>query len=229
MIVNEAHAWVEVHDGRLWRRIDLGGAGRRSTIRSRTTSPTTRRPIRSRGRKARRAATTSPIARGTRARGARATPPPAPPSRRRPPRRSRVEREPRAGSSRTERRRPDGAARRRTGRSGAGNGKSALAAADDRPPSIVTMSLAGADAHRGAPLKVRGQVSADGEPCGHVSRRDRAAQPRAGRRRDRRSSRPTSAAPTTARSSCPPPSRSATTTCRRGRSATGAAETGFSR
>lgn len=28
MILNEAHAWVEVHDGRLWRRIDLGGAGR---------------------------------------------------------------------------------------------------------------------------------------------------------------------------------------------------------
>lgn len=25
---NEAHAWVEVHDGFLWRRIDLGGAGR---------------------------------------------------------------------------------------------------------------------------------------------------------------------------------------------------------
>jgi hypothetical protein len=28
MVVNEAHAWVEVHDGSLWRRIDLGGAGR---------------------------------------------------------------------------------------------------------------------------------------------------------------------------------------------------------
>ncbi|PIE05541.1 MAG: hypothetical protein CSA75_04210 [Sorangium cellulosum] len=26
MILNEAHAWVEVHDGSLWRRIDLGGA-----------------------------------------------------------------------------------------------------------------------------------------------------------------------------------------------------------
>lgn len=25
---NEAHAWVEVHDGFVWRRIDLGGAGR---------------------------------------------------------------------------------------------------------------------------------------------------------------------------------------------------------
>jgi hypothetical protein len=31
------------------------------------------------------------------------------------------------------------------------------------------MSVAGADAHRGAPFKVRGQVSADGEPCGHVT------------------------------------------------------------
>jgi len=27
MVTNEAHAWVEVYDGMLWRRIDLGGAG----------------------------------------------------------------------------------------------------------------------------------------------------------------------------------------------------------
>jgi transglutaminase-like putative cysteine protease len=27
MVVNEAHAWVEVHNGKLWKRIDLGGAG----------------------------------------------------------------------------------------------------------------------------------------------------------------------------------------------------------
>lgn len=27
MVANEAHAWVEVHDGTAWRRIDLGGAG----------------------------------------------------------------------------------------------------------------------------------------------------------------------------------------------------------
>jgi hypothetical protein len=26
MVVNEAHAWVEVHDGALWHRVDLGGA-----------------------------------------------------------------------------------------------------------------------------------------------------------------------------------------------------------
>ncbi len=28
LVENEAHAWVEIHDGTLWRRIDLGGAGR---------------------------------------------------------------------------------------------------------------------------------------------------------------------------------------------------------
>jgi Transglutaminase-like superfamily len=27
MVINEAHAWVEVHNGKLWKRIDLGGAG----------------------------------------------------------------------------------------------------------------------------------------------------------------------------------------------------------
>ena len=31
------------------------------------------------------------------------------------------------------------------------------------------MSLAGADAHRGSPFKIRGTVKADGEPCGHLS------------------------------------------------------------
>ncbi|MBK6694626.1 MAG: transglutaminase domain-containing protein [Myxococcales bacterium] len=31
MVLNEAHAWVEVHDGQLWHRIDLGGAGRMLT------------------------------------------------------------------------------------------------------------------------------------------------------------------------------------------------------
>jgi transglutaminase-like putative cysteine protease len=28
LVENEAHAWVEIHDGTRWRRIDLGGAGR---------------------------------------------------------------------------------------------------------------------------------------------------------------------------------------------------------
>jgi hypothetical protein len=31
------------------------------------------------------------------------------------------------------------------------------------------MTLPGAEAKRGAPFQVRGQVAADGEPCGHVT------------------------------------------------------------
>ncbi|MBX3203265.1 MAG: transglutaminase domain-containing protein, partial [Labilithrix sp.] len=40
---------------------------------------------------------------------------------------------------------------------------------DDRPASSVTMTLGGTDARRGAPLAIRGQVTAEGEPCGHVA------------------------------------------------------------
>ncbi|MGH7283962.1 MAG: transglutaminase-like domain-containing protein, partial [Polyangiaceae bacterium] len=38
MIVSETHAWVEVHDAKAWRRIDLGGAGHA------TAEPTTNGP-----------------------------------------------------------------------------------------------------------------------------------------------------------------------------------------
>jgi transglutaminase-like putative cysteine protease len=36
---NEAHAWVEVFDGKLWHRIDLGGAARRLDVDSRAGAP----------------------------------------------------------------------------------------------------------------------------------------------------------------------------------------------
>ena len=39
---------------------------------------------------------------------------------------------------------------------------------DERPLSNVTVGLVDADAHRGAPLHVRGEVVADGEACAHV-------------------------------------------------------------
>ena len=31
------------------------------------------------------------------------------------------------------------------------------------------MAVPGADAHRGAPFRVHGEIAAEGEPCGHVS------------------------------------------------------------
>lgn len=39
MVMNEAHAWVEVYDATLWRRIDLGGAGRMLSEESKTAEP----------------------------------------------------------------------------------------------------------------------------------------------------------------------------------------------
>jgi hypothetical protein len=34
---------------------------------------------------------------------------------------------------------------------------------------VLTLTLASSDAHRGAPLHVRGTVTSEGEPCGHVT------------------------------------------------------------
>ena len=39
MVINEAHAWVEVNDGDMWHRIDLGGAGQMLADTSKTTTP----------------------------------------------------------------------------------------------------------------------------------------------------------------------------------------------
>lgn len=39
MVVNEAHAWVEVFDGALWRRINLGGAGQMLSEDAKTAEP----------------------------------------------------------------------------------------------------------------------------------------------------------------------------------------------
>jgi transglutaminase-like putative cysteine protease len=41
-VLNEAHAWVEVHDATMWRRIDLGGAGR--ALREQTQSAVRHEP-----------------------------------------------------------------------------------------------------------------------------------------------------------------------------------------
>jgi transglutaminase-like putative cysteine protease len=39
VVMNEAHAWVEVWDGRLWKRVDLGGAGTILDEPEKTTAP----------------------------------------------------------------------------------------------------------------------------------------------------------------------------------------------
>ncbi len=176
MISNEAHAWVEVDDGHTWRRIDLGGAGRTLNDPLSTNIPYEPPPDpfnwpqgASRGDdladRARRAASGGPNV---------PSPPPASAG-------SAAAIDPGAsstGNGSAAADDPFGGTSSGHGSSG-GRGSSGgsstslrpvtLPGPDDRPPSNLTMTLGGSDARRGAPLPVRGQVTSDGEPCGHVA------------------------------------------------------------
>jgi transglutaminase-like putative cysteine protease len=159
MVVNEAHAWVEVHDSALWRRIDLGGAGRtlggqvQSTVahdpppdpfswpagstRGEDLADRTRRqgaPSQSGGN----GGGASPTGSGAAPAGSGA---PAP------------------GSSGAK---PIGSATLGGQPSAPGSEK------DERPLSTVKLATVDTDARRGAPLHVTGTVLADGDPCAHV-------------------------------------------------------------
>ena len=176
MISNEAHAWVEVDDGHMWRRIDLGGAGRTLHDPLSTNIPYEPPPDpfvwpqgSSRG---------DDLAERARRAASNANAPPAPPS---PPGS--------ASAGALDPTAPSPADSTSAGFSGGPFGGMSSGGAtgglqggtstnlrpvtlpgpDDRPPSVLTMTLGGTDAHRGAPLPVRGQVTSEGEPCGHVA------------------------------------------------------------
>lgn len=193
VVMNEAHAWVEVHDGRMWRRIDLGGAGRMLHDPLSQNLPYEAPPDpfawpqgSTRGQDLGDRARTAPTGQGpngqgpngangpNNANGPNGGPPNGAPNGGGP-----------LGS-------PSGAGSGGTfldpTRSGPSGGGSTLGqntsgtrlgsptvpgAPDERPGSLLTMSFgtqaASTDAHRGAPLQVRGQVTAEGEACGHVT------------------------------------------------------------
>ena len=145
MVANEAHAWVEVNDGTIWRRIDLGGAGRaldasltEGVKHSPPPDPFAWPPNATRGDELAdraRGATSSPGSSGgggTKS-GAEL-------------RRLRV----RQGDRPRERRPRDLRSSRRS-------------------PRLARRARRGdADARRGSPLRVRGEVVADGAACGHL-------------------------------------------------------------
>ncbi|HSY24341.1 MAG TPA: transglutaminase domain-containing protein [Polyangiaceae bacterium] len=162
MITNEAHAWVEIHDGTLWRRIDLGGAGEFEDASVTATDRLRYEPApepfdwpagadrADRGdgmiERAAARATNSPGApRSAVASAPSASDPGVPPA---PPRND-------AASA------SEGAERERA----------LEALAGEAPPtSRVTLTLVdGADVHRGLPLRLRGQVHAAGEPCAAIA------------------------------------------------------------
>lgn len=185
VVMNEAHAWVEVHDGRMWRRIDLGGAGRMLHDPLSQNVPYEAPPDpfawpqgSTRGQDLGDRARTGQNERNGQPNG-------GPPGG--------------AGSSSPSPASPAGSggngsfidpSKPGNGTSGANgtNGSTmtgqnasgtrlgsptAPGQPDERPSSSVSMTFgtqsATADAHRGAPLQVRGQVTAEGEPCGHVT------------------------------------------------------------
>lgn len=150
LAMNEAHAWVEVHDGTLWRRIDLGGAGQLTmpihdpdrVAYEWPADPFAWPPGEVRGEQmvadARRsraggqgAGAASTLAASSP--GAPALPP--------------------AGASPS---------------SGSAPGLPALPH-DDRPTSLVTLTVTKSDVQRGGPVDVRGSVRADHEACAHLA------------------------------------------------------------
>jgi transglutaminase-like putative cysteine protease len=150
VVMNEAHAWVEVHDGTLWRRIDLGGAGRMTS----PAPPTDRPPYvplpdalawprgSVRG--------DDMVAEARAHEGASNTPAPASPSATAPSR-------PLAAQA------PSAVAQSPS------SSPSGPPSGDDGSPFTVSLSVMAGDAHRGRPLPLRGRVVAAGDPCPHVA------------------------------------------------------------
>jgi transglutaminase-like putative cysteine protease len=150
MVMNEAHAWVEVYDGSLWRRIDLGGAGRTLRDSKAVTGvpytpppdPFAWPPFAERGDDLARAAHPATGARSTGVGGgsaSSATPSPVSATN--------------DGAPLTTRAPP---------------GADAPGASTARVASTVTMEVVETDARRRAAIHVRGQARGGAEPCPHV-------------------------------------------------------------
>jgi transglutaminase-like putative cysteine protease len=156
LVLNEAHAWVEIHDGALWRRVDLGGAGRMAPPpASALADRAAYRPppdTFSWPQNSRRGDDMVADARA----GVQAPNPNGPPGA------ASASASATAGAGA-----PDGGAGSKSGTQQGPPG--ALTDRDDRPPSAVTLAVTDSDPHRGMPLHVRGDVRADGEACAHVA------------------------------------------------------------
>lgn len=172
VVVNEAHAWVEVHNGRMWRRIDLGGAGR--TLHDPLSDNVPHDPPPDPFSWPQGSTPGNDLAERSRPNGGGSAPggggprstPSASPSGRVPHGGAPGQRDAdHQGDDPTDPNGPLGQTQRVPDPGATGT----AATPDDRPISVVTMTLAEGDARRGAPLRMRGQVASGGEPCGHVT------------------------------------------------------------
>ncbi|HEX3770549.1 MAG TPA: transglutaminase-like domain-containing protein [Polyangiaceae bacterium] len=157
LVENEAHAWVEIEDGTLWRRIDLGGAGRLPEATAQKLGQRDRYQAPADGFSWPKTASRGdamitpsggPAGNGPGGSGGGGT-----------------------GGGATS---PGAAASASTGGKGAPATPPPPPAStgdknDPRPRSTVSLAVVDALAHRGMPLHVRGEVRADDEPCPHVA------------------------------------------------------------
>lgn len=153
MVLNEAHAWVEVHDGILWRRINLGGAGEfeippeGQDDRVRYAAPADAFPWPA-GADRGEAMLDHARARAASANGSR-------------PRLSAVADSAGPGADKA----PPGHDKSDS----FADPTSEPSRADGRPESTVRVVMADSDARRGRPLHVQGAVEAAGHRCPHVA------------------------------------------------------------
>ncbi len=145
MIRNEAHAWVEVFDGSLWHRIDLGGAAGQLDVKQNDNRPVHSPPRDPypwpSGSKSGLDMVDHASSSGSQPGGASSS-------------------SSAAGSGSA----ASGAAPAPTSSSGDVDSS----ADDQRPRSELTLSLGESQVRRGEPLKLSGRVVADGEGCQHA-------------------------------------------------------------
>jgi transglutaminase-like putative cysteine protease len=151
MVLNEAHAWVEVHDGVLWRRIDLGGAGRLAG----GPSAQAERPLHRAPPDAfawpQNADRGEEMVADARSREVPSGAPGGPGE---------------LGAA-------ESSGRDATGRAAADSNGGEVAsnalARDERPVPAVALTVGDPDVHRGVALHVSGAVRAEGDACAHVA------------------------------------------------------------
>lgn len=158
LAVSTNHAWVEVHDARAWRRIDLGGAGNETSEPKQTVryqppqDPFSWPSNATRGEDLARTSATSTGGNsgGSQNGGRNGT--------------SSSSSSSSAASSASPS--PSSAASSQSNPTTASS--AAVVQKDERPSSKVAMTVADTDARRGSALHVNGSVSADGDPCGNL-------------------------------------------------------------
>jgi hypothetical protein len=155
MVTNEAHAWVEVHNATVWKRIDLGGAGRGQLNASGEPHEPPPDPFAwpegaTRGEDlVNQGGVSSPSSRiGDAPPSASAAPP--------------------ASASPTAAASADAPNANTAPLGSVSVAKADKNNRDERPPSTLTLDIGASRIERNQPFPVKGTVRAEGEPCGHL-------------------------------------------------------------